>query len=476
MSYAAVSMGLFIFILAYFTFNAPKTVPKPEEPEVQISEFCEKVDPATAPTFKAPADNATKTGSEDDLSLGDPIFNPDCKADGPNHQFSRELTTYRLLMKNVPLTKTEEKHHSENFVGESCHFDTADELGIDISGIDTSEFKVFFPQISGEISLGRVHPSRTRGGEGEKTLMYFIDYGLVFFIHTKPDGTMTEVKGGTTQGASENFVLADIYQDIESPGRDGMPEEAFTCNTAKGAQIASGKQVLLPEQNISTDSGQLQLQYFVFGTGASSGQVVNGWGIHCKPAVYLYPPKKQLVNVRVNPKGELSYTDPPYDPLSGWTVNAFPSGQLLNIDNQQISNNYLYYESKLFDSEIKKPTKGWVVKFEDLEQLFNQTLPKLGLNQKEKQDFMDYWLKKLPKSPYYFVGLVDKSQRDYLETLEVTPNPETSIRFSLYFEALNEPKTVEEPKITTPDRKGFTLVDWGGMVKLHPGTPFTCSQ
>ena len=348
MGYAAVSMGLFIFILAYFTFNAPKTVPKPEEPEVQISEFCEKVDPATAPTFKAPADNATKTGSEDDLSLGDPIFNPDCKADGPNHQFSRELTTYRLLMKNVPLTKTEEKHHSENFVGESCHFDTADELGIDISGIDTSEFKVFFPQISGEISLGRVHPSRTRGGEGEKTLMYFIDYGLVFFIHTKPDGTMTEVKGGTTQGASENFVLADIYQDIESPGRDGMPEEAFTCNTTKGAQIASGKQVLLPEQNISTDSGQLQLQYFVFGTGASSGQVVNGWGIHCKPAVYLYPPKKQLVNVRVNPKGELSYTDPPYDPLSGWTVNAFPSGQLLNIDNQQISNNYLYYESKLF--------------------------------------------------------------------------------------------------------------------------------
>ncbi len=74
------------------------------------------------------------------------------------------------------------------------------------------------------------------------------------------------------------------------------------------------------------------------------------------------------------------------------------------------------------------------------------------------------------------MGLVDKEQRDYLETLSVNPNPDTSIRFSLFFEMLDQPKEVIEPIIETPKREGFTLVDWGGMMKLHPGTPFTCSQ
>jgi hypothetical protein len=111
-----------------------------------------------------------------------------------------------------------------------------------------------------------------------------------------------------------------------------------------------------------------------------------------------------------------------------------------------------------------------------MEDLFDEILPKLGLNEKEEKDFKDYWLTKLPESNYYFVGLVEKEQRDYLERLDVTPNPDTSIRFSLFFEMLDQPKQVAEPQIITPKRNGFTLVDWGGMIKLHKDTAFTCSQ
>lgn len=258
------------------------------------------------------------------------------------------------------------------------------------------------------------------------------------------------------------------------------------------SQKTSGN-VLIPDQSRSNDSKQLQLEWFLL------DKAQGAWGTHCKPAVYLYPPQKSLINVKVFPKGDLTYTEPVYDKARGWLVEAYPDGSIFDLTKQEsrIMNqgkkyDYLYYESKLLDSEIKKPQEGWVVKgseilkqesrskdqetLKSMNQLFDEVLPKLGLNEREKADFEDYWLSKLPESPYYFVGLVDKSQRDYLERLSVTPEPETSIRFSLYFEMLDQPKFVKEPVIKTPKREGFTLVDWGGMIKLHPGTEFTCSQ
>lgn len=454
----------------------PELAPSPSPVEianrpVEATAFCQTVPAADAPTFRAPRDDASKMGWDDqDLTSGR-IIRGEGKCDGIRHNLMGD-TTYRLIRKNVPLTNTDVKEHNFNWDDTSCHFNTAEKLDINIPEVDKTKYKVFYPEISGEISVDRALFSRTRNGDSN--LMYFIDYGLVFLLHINPDGSLTELKGGTTQGTPETFVLADIYQDIDSD-RPDLPPEALSCDTTRGAAIASGPQVVIPNQGNQTPD-QLQLQYFVFGSNTASSQVVNGWGIHCKPAVYLYPPQKQLVNVQVFPKGELSYTDPPYDPKTGWTVNANPTGQLLTLNSQPITNNYLYYESKILDSEIQKPTQGWITTPAEMENLFDRILPELGLNNKEAKDFKDYWLNKLPDSPYYFVGLIEKPQRDYLETLKVTPNPDTSIRFSLYFEMLDQPKSVTEPAINTPNRNGFTLVDWGGMVKLHPETPFTCSQ
>ena len=300
-----------------------------------------------------------------------------------------------------------------------------------------------------------------------------IDLGLVFFRNNDPKA-IREIPGVDPQKVNRVYSV-DIYQDKQKMPQGQVAKEVtdlLECaNGQKGTRIYNASKtiptVAIPAQNKSSGRDQLQLEWFLF---QSNGV----WAVHCKPAVYLYPPKKQLVNVKVFPKGELSYTDPPYDPNRGWTVWAEPQGKIEDLRFKTYD--YLYYESKIKDEVIEKPKAGWVVKFDELVDLYNKVLPKLGLNEKEKTDFIEYWLKTLPKSPYYFVGLIEKNQRDYLEALEVTPNPETSIRFSLYFEALDQPKVVKEPEIKTPERKGFTLVDWGGMIKLHPGTPFTCSQ
>ncbi|MCL5019384.1 MAG: hypothetical protein M1426_02760 [Patescibacteria group bacterium] len=196
------------------------------------------------------------------------------------------------------------------------------------------------------------------------------------------------------------------------------------------------------------------------------------WSPECKPAIYLYPKEKTDVRVQVSPAGFLTYTDPKY-PEGGWQVTAYPNGQ---ISTNGKNYDYLYYESKIKDSEINKPKEGFVVAFDNLPSFYNQVLPKLGLNAKETKDFKDYWEKYLPESPYYFVGLMDEKSIEKIEPLNVNPAPDSIIRVRFYFEALDKKIDVKEPLISTPVRSGYTLVEWGGLVKVDKDHPFTCSQ
>lgn len=482
MGYIAAAIGLFIFIFTFFNFNAPPPDNQPQDiqPMAETSKFCESVPEISAPTFRAPANNATKTGSEDDETLGTPVINSDCTGRGIRYQMSENPVTYRLIRKNVPMSKTDVKKNGENFNDEGCHFVSADKADVDIPEVDSKRFKVFYPQISGEISLDREIRSRTRGRDSN--YLYLIDYGLVFLLHLDENGKFIELKGGTTQGDAETFYLADVYQDVESPGRGELPPEALACDTTQGAALVGGTRVIQPQQATSSARDQLQLEYFVFGTGATAGEVVNGWGIHCKPAVYLYPPKKQLVNVKVHPSGFLTYVDPPYNKETGWTVWAEPNGRLQLINDERLMiNDYLYFESKIRDEVIEKPEKGWVVKYEELENLYLDILPKLGLNEKQKNDFIEYWNKTLPASPYYFVGIIDQDNVNEIEKLEITPKPDSINRVRVYFERLDGFKVVQAPNIPAIDEKRstnneFRVVEWGGMVKNDPNHPFTCSQ
>lgn len=375
--------------------------------------------------------------------------------DIPTELDGTQISTHKLIKVNVPVRPSRYKggHHVEE--------------GPNIT-VSSKNFQILYPTEE----AGRSYDFNTEDG---KTNIKFTDYGLVFLRHLTDAGTpetisvVAEIKGVK----DAELEIIDIYQDVTKPP---IPEAQNILKCVDvGIESVVDPVVLVPSQKASDIKEQLQLEWFVVKQAKLLPK--SWWTPECKPAIYLYPKQKQLVNVKVNPKGELGYTDPPY-PDQGWTVWADTNGKLVSTYNHlsAASYDYLYYESKLLDNEIDKPKEGWVVKNEELGQLYKDLLPKLGLNSKEANDFSEYWLKTLPASPYYFVGVVDKNQRDYLEPLIVTPKPDSSIRFSLYFEAIDEPIKVSEPKIITPQRKGFTLVDWGGMVKLHPGTPFTCSQ
>ena len=173
-----------------------------------------------------------------------------------------------------------------------------------------------------------------------------------------------------------------------------------------------------------------------------------------KPAVYLYPEKDMQVNVSVGVNGLIIKSIPEYN--TGWRVYTTPDGR---IDNRY---DYLFYEVLLFQPE--KPHAGWVVAYDELENWFDTKLPEMGLNSKESSDLKEYWLNRLPKSDYYQIGLLSESYLEKNMLLSVTPAPRTVIRRMLYFKPLKTKISLNEPAIETKERRGFTVVEWGGIL------------
>ncbi|HLD71945.1 MAG TPA: hypothetical protein VJA23_00010 [Candidatus Nanoarchaeia archaeon] len=173
-----------------------------------------------------------------------------------------------------------------------------------------------------------------------------------------------------------------------------------------------------------------------------------------KPAVYLYPLEDSVIKVQLEINGKLIQDIPEYN--LGWNVFVTKEGI---IENKY---DYLFYEAKL--KKIELPDQGWIIKYEDLDSWFELNLIKLGLNQKEKNQFKEYWLKELPESNYYEIKLLQESFLKENMNLIIFPQPDTLIRLNFYFKPIKEKIDILEPVITTPERTGFTVVEWGGMI------------
>ncbi|MBI2593114.1 hypothetical protein HYW44_00525 [Candidatus Daviesbacteria bacterium] len=393
--------------------------------------------------------------------------------DIPTEPGGTQISTHKLIKVNVPIKPGGYKggHHVEE--------------GPNIF-VNGKNFQILYPSSES----GRSYDFNTEDG---KTDINFTEYGLVFLRHLTDAGipetvsAVAEIKGVK----DAELEIIDIYQDVTKPPIPHA-ENILKCVDV-GIESVIDPVVIVPSQKASDIKEQLQLEWFVVKQAKLLPK--SWWTPECKPAIYLYPKQKQLVNVKVFPRGELTYVDPPYDFERGWTVWAEPSGKLnaLSSSPSALSQDYdyLYYESKIYDNAINKPAKGWVIKseesgvkseewFKPLEDHFKTILPKLGLNKKETEDFVQYWIKALPQSPYYFVGIVDPGNVDEIEKLEITPKPDSINRVRVYFERLDSPKAVEPPVFPPPSSllplPSFSVVEWGGMVKNDPGHPFTCSQ
>lgn len=175
-----------------------------------------------------------------------------------------------------------------------------------------------------------------------------------------------------------------------------------------------------------------------------------------KPIIYLYPEKETEVNVKLDYKGAFTATYPKY-PKYGWNVTAKPDGKLIDKKGKEY---YSLFWEGVTDQKFTI-NEGKVVKREDTADFLEKSLKILGLNYKEANEFIIYWLPELEKNPYNLIHF-STSEYEALAKLTVTPKPETMIRVFMVFQALNKPVEVKEQVLVSKSRKGFTVVEWGG--------------
>ncbi|MFO0920084.1 MAG: hypothetical protein U0451_00220 [Candidatus Saccharimonadales bacterium] len=176
-----------------------------------------------------------------------------------------------------------------------------------------------------------------------------------------------------------------------------------------------------------------------------------------KPVVYLYPTTPTEVSVKVG--ADVKVSDPHYDPKSGWKVFALPNGQL-NVNG--LSYGSLFWEGPGY-GKYPAIAAGTVVPSAQAEKTIRSQLFEQGLNSSEAQDFLNYWVSKIPNKPYVRLTWFNTSQVDRLAPLQVSPKPDTIIRVFLDMDGLDKPISIPTQKLSTLERKGFTLIEWGGL-------------
>lgn len=86
----------------------------------------------------------------------------------------------------------------------------------------------------------------------------------------------------------------------------------------------------------------------------------------------------------------------------------------------------------------------------------------MGLKPKEYNDFIVFWTPLMQKNEWNFIHFRTGTAYEAISTNIVHPKPDTEIRVFMEFAKVAKPFDVPAQELSTPERKGFALVEWGG--------------
>ena len=266
-------------------------------------------------------------------------------------------------------------------------------------------------------------------------------------------GDMTEWNEWADSNAGEN-----ISRDLRVPIR--LQAADFRKANLLGAKLMSTdiREVILVKAKLDSDDiqGVLDFDEQIRLEEEQLKRLKEIKKTYRKPIIYLYPPQSTDVNATLDYKGVLKYTYPAYN--GGWNVTAQPDGTLTNhADEREYS--YLYWDG-VSDTEWDF-SKGFVVKGSDTVSFFQEKLAFIGLTPREYNEFIVYWLPHMQDSPWNLITFQEEHYTDSA-VLTITPKPDAVLRVFMAYKPLQEPIDISEPTLKAFERKGFTVVEWGG--------------
>ena len=174
-----------------------------------------------------------------------------------------------------------------------------------------------------------------------------------------------------------------------------------------------------------------------------------------KPMIYLYPNKDMNITIKLGKPELLTTTYPKYN--NGWEVYAKSNGDL-------IINGRLYYG--LYWEGLNNINTnfedGFIVYKYNLIPFLEEKLSILGLNEKEANEFIVYWLPILEQNEYNLIRFEDTNVIDEQMPLDINPKPNSIIRVLMEYKAIDKDYNIKEQGLNKVKRNSYTVVEWGG--------------
>ena len=177
-----------------------------------------------------------------------------------------------------------------------------------------------------------------------------------------------------------------------------------------------------------------------------------------KPNIYIYPTEQIDLSVKLNFPlgGEIVTSIPEYG--TGWNINVDTSGLINN------SYSYLFYEST--QPDIWQRNNGWTIQTDKLESFFRQNMTEYGFNEKEINDFIEYWIPRLNDYQLYSIYPQTKSLIDNVIQLDFSKQPDNILRLFYVIKGQNQLQDkLTEPTIDNFEREGYFVTEWGVILK-----------
>lgn len=250
-----------------------------------------------------------------------------------------------------------------------------------------------------------------------------------------------------------DVVISEIYADcFFAAPLIPMPYQ-LKINGALPENWCPGDQVAVTYENSYYDAGTHRMEGDLLTIEESTFEPDPM--VCYKPVIYLYPEKEQEVAVQLDLAGKLTCTYPAYQ--EGWQVIASPDGTLKDQKGQ--SYNYLYWEGEIAaDYDL---SEGFCVKGEETSAFLEKALQKLGLNRREANEFIIYWLPMMEQNPYNIISFQQECYTDAAR-LKINPAPDTLIRVFMAWKRAESKIELPPQTLSAPARKGFCAIEWGG--------------
>ncbi len=179
--------------------------------------------------------------------------------------------------------------------------------------------------------------------------------------------------------------------------------------------------------------------------------------LDAKPIIYLYPETPMECSVKVTLNGTLTCTYPDHG-TDGWqNFTAYPDGTLVFPDGKEY---YALYWEGIQDTAWDF-SKGFCVKGEDTAAFLEWALEAQGLNRREANEFIVYWLPLMQENTYNVISFQTDAYTDGA-LLDIDPSPDSLLRVFMAYYASEEEIEIAPQTFEGFEREGFTVVEWGG--------------